>query len=172
MELPLMRFEGFEWPRNPYKLNVINRNETRWESFPQKGETLTGCMRKCSVVSGEGEFLGEDCVTQYEKLKAVFKKHKRGVLTLPNGETLRVCFEELSSHPDSTPKKLSYSFRFSEESSVPHNLSKSSEYVAAGGESLFDIAYAEDVDIDTLVRVNPQIRDIREIKKGERVRLC
>lgn len=63
---------------------------------------------------------------------------------------------------------LEYSFAFTETDAISSACTKP-EYSASEGESLWDYVNLSGGAIDELVKVNPHIRNINYLEKGERV---
>ena len=171
MILSLMSFGDFHWLHNPLELKIENRIISHTRIYPDKGEKLYSNGKTCRVITGKGELLGSDCGEKFHRLYEVFSKGESRVLSLPLFGPVYAKFIALEVLGDTTPDILTYSFEFVEDDSFSHDEIRESCEVKTG-ETLFDIAYREGVELNTLVRLNPQIKRPDELSKGERVRLC
>lgn len=172
MKLQPMRFDGYTWHHNPKNLSITSKKHivTLHPPFSEPDAKEFGDGLK--IISGEGELFGEDCLLQFGELKTLFEKGGRGVLSIPKTLTVYAYFEKLEFIGEPRENVLSYAFSFKE----ARNESLSGEdrmyHQAEEGETLWDIAYRFDEPIETLVTLNPQIRLLDELEKGETVRIC
>ena len=160
------------WEHNPLEVTVSHENKNGIVTLGMYGERQLEGVRKCTVIKGKGELVGENCVKTYEKLSALFKEKKSGILTVPGLAPIRAQFCELSAQATTVPDVITYSFTFKECESFENYIAKKEKYIAKKGENLFDISYSEGVSLDTLVELNPHIRYIDDLKEGEEVMLC
>ncbi len=172
MILSLMRFMGYQWKHNPLEIRITEKNAGQFETLNGMGERLLPGVRKCTIITGKGELVGENAIEVYEELSSLFKEKKTGILTIPGIAPMYAQFSELSSEATTEPDVIFYSFTFTEVESVAKNISQKEIYIASEGESLFSISQAEGVSLETLVELNPQIRYIDYLSDGEEVRLC
>ena len=168
-----MRFGGYTFGHNPAKLRI--------EDAANIVSLVTPCMPADSlhlgfglrVIRGEGELCGADCIRQFCGLYALYERGEKGLLLLPHMPPMTAYLRELRLIAEPTEDVVGISFTFIEargEQSAPTPERVCT--VAADGGNLWDIAYRYDKSIDSLVRLNPQIRDIAELNAGEKVRLC
>lgn len=173
MKYAPMRFDGMSLQHNPETLSVTGKNHI--------GEIASLCCdadsralgKKLCVISGEGEFCGEDCIARYQALERLRIDAKRAKLVLPKLEPMYAYLKEVAVTAKPVDNVLRYRFVFVEAQSPRRTGQEENYYVTvSAGESLWDIAYAAGEPIETLTALNPQIPLIDELKRGERVRLC
>lgn len=167
-----MRYEGFEWQINPMTLTIVQEQALETENTNSGFFESFGASRKISVYKGEGEFVGQDCTDRYKALEAHFMKHKKGVLTLPFGKPFEAYFTKLTLLCDTAPGVVKYGFEFRRDLSASPYFGKKSLHTVREGENLYDVAYAEGVALDVLLRLNPRIRHPLRLAQGEQVKLC
>ena len=86
---------------------------------------------------------------------------------------IRAYLKELQLIAEPKENVISYRFVFTEAQPPAKDGAARTVYeTLVEGESLWDIGYLFRVPIETLVRLNPQIRYIDSLKQDERVRLC
>lgn len=168
-----MRFGGFTFGHNPSKLK-IDDDQNIAAVLPPFGEPDSVRLgRRPRVIRGEGELYGTDCIAQYNALCALYAQGRRALLCLPHMAPMTAYLRELILTAEPREDILGFAFTFIEARGEAETVSAEPYCtVSEQGASLWDIAYAADSDIDTLVRLNPQIRDIDALNAGERVRLC
>ena len=168
-----MRFDGLSLRHNPATLTVSGRNYVREYASPCCEADSDSLYREPARISGEGEFSGADCLDQYLALKEKQLSQTPGKLVLPGMNPMYAVLKELSLTAKPVNSVISYRFTFVQAQSPRENTKgTASPHIARKGESLWDIAYANDVPIDRLVALNPQIPYINRLSKGERVNLC
>ncbi len=171
MELALMRYKGFTLWCNPLSIEVESKMNNVSYTLPYNGEVQEYAGRKCRVISGKGELKGKDCLSQYAKLYALQSAGGKGVLSLPTMEPLEALFTKLTAIADVTPDRISYSFQFVELSSEETEESEKFHKVNAS-ETLFDIAYKYGVSVESLVKLNPQVRRPDELEGIGEIKVC
>lgn len=161
-----MRFGPFVFEITPQNIQVNHRAILR-ESVSVSGEEHTervGTGR--SRVTGKGHFLGPDAMAQMEKLESLFGETH--TLFLPGMVPFPAILSGLSVTGTPSPKSVEYTVSFTETGEIPAGVSGRT-YLAAEGESLWDYAYFSGVTVDALVRANPHITCIGDLKAGEAV---
>ena len=169
MILSNLRFAGFQWRRNPLSIYADQKRILSGYTTCGESETVQRVCEDVSHIKGEGELTGSDCIEQYEELERLFKKCRKGILTLPGMKPFEAYFTKLSVKGDPAPDKLCYEFEF-----VRDRRGKGKEkryHICKEGETLFDISYDYSVDRDNLARLNPQLCRADALKKGQRVRV-
>lgn len=166
MRLVKMRFKGFEWAENPTELVVKHSKSTKETLLPFFGSRVAELGTAKRRVEGKGFFTGENALESFAQLKACFDEAGAGMLKLPSHEPFLAVMDKLSmiGAPGST---VEYSFGFTETEGL-HAVSSYGETSAQENKSLWDYA-TQAVPIEQLVRLNPHIRDIGSLVKGERV---
>ena len=169
MKLVAMRFDGVVWHHNPRRLRFEHEENVRELAGVTPPDVVQHSGRKNVVIEGEGELYGEDCTEQFDRLLALFRRRREGVLSLPGFKPVTAVFERLTLLAQPGPDVLNYSFRFRE---VRSEAADKPQSVVTGGEHLWDISYRYGVPIDTLVRLNPQIKRPDEVEEGTVILLC
>ena len=164
-----LRFAGFEWKVNPAKINIDSKCVLSEYTSPDCAEVIGNIREGALKVSGEGEFVGMNCIYDYEALQELFRNKKRGLLTLPGMKPFYAYFTALSVSGDETPEVLRYKFEFVRDTKKS---GKKKFHICKEGESLFDVADMYNVALMSLVKLNPQLKSADGLKKGERVALC
>lgn len=166
-----MRYKGFTFWCNPLSIEVESGRNSATYAFPYSGEKKSDLGEKCRIIKGKGELRGTDCLEQYAKLHALQAEGGAGVLTLPTMEPVKAIFTSLTAVADVTPDTISYSFQFAEVSSEV-NESAEKIHTVKQGETLFDIAYEYGVSVDSLVKLNPQVKRPDELTEGGEIKVC
>ncbi len=168
MRLMGMRFRDFTWQDNPVSLRVTSaRNvlETKVPYGKTKTEELGQERRK---VTGEGYFSGANCMETWNDLQTAFSQRGPGILQLPGVEPFWALMDSLELIGAQGKDLVRYAFSFTEWDAQGDFLG-SGVYRAKEGESLWDYANKWGISVDTLVQANPHIRDICDLKEGEKV---
>ena len=173
MNLNLMKYKNFVWPHNPSTIDISVVRDLKEVNIPFVGTRFQDFGRKKRIVSGQGQFFGENCMAQFESLFLVFRQGGVGYLSLPGMNSFLAAFKELKLTESSMPNILSYSFEFWEDlSSATANLDvQSNYYTASDGDTMWSIAANFEVSIDTLIALNPSIKNPNQLTVGEKVRL-
>lgn len=166
-----MRFDGYEWHHNPKEINFFVEKNVSEQSAPFEYSSIQTTGRKNMVISGIGELYGEDCMQQFSNLLKLFLEHTKGILALYKFNPIFAVFENLKIIGEPKPNILTYSFVFRE---VMQNKKENNKkfHIVKNGENLWDISYAYNISIDTLVRLNPQVKRPDELVAKSKVILC
>lgn len=188
MTLSPMRFKSYVWPHNPKVFQIEFRRVVRSHKVPFGLYSLQSMGRTNRVLRGEGEFVGPGAYDEFKKLAAVFCENTPGMLTHPVWQTMSAYFVELSLRQEPAEDFVGYAFEFweccegtgamlAQVSSPAGGASQSGGepeetwYTVVAGDCLWTIAAAHDLTPDTLIALNPQIRNPNLIYAGDRVRL-
>ena len=168
-----MRFAGYTFRHNPSKLTIEDEANVVGVVSPCTPPDSTHLGRGLRIIRGEGELYGADCIMQYRGIRNLYLNGEKGLLSLPHMPPMTAYLRELRLIAEPREDELSFTFTFIETQGKTGSVDDEAFYtVAADGESLWDIAFAHGLDIDTLVMLNPQICCISELDEGEKVRLC
>ncbi len=107
-----MRFKTFYWPNNPEKLVIEHTRDPLYGKDSQGNTVFLSMGAANCTVSGSGVFSGELAYDSFLELELLFKELSSGTLALPQEQTLRVYFTELTMEQDSRPQYVHYSFTF------------------------------------------------------------
>ena len=165
-----MKFKGYKWHHNPRELVFEDEKKVSELTAPFDKSVVQNAGRRNMRISGEGELYGEDCLDQFLRLLELFREGGSGVLSIAGIPSVYAVFESLKLVGRPRPDILTYRFVFRE--LMEERDDKLREVTAAPNENLWDISYRFGIDIDTLVRLNPQVRRPDEMTAGEVVRLC
>lgn len=173
MNLNAMKYKNYVWTYNPSTINVSVVRDLKEISIPFKGSIIQDFGREKRVVSGQGQFFGEDCFNQYDALFEVFKQGGSGYLSLPGMDSFLAVFRELEVTGDVMPNVINYSFEFWEDVSSETNEAYSQEeyYTVLEGDTLWSISMKYNVAVETLLQLNANIKNPNQLNAGERVKL-
>lgn len=173
MNLNVMKFKNYVWPHNPSTINVSVKRDLKEVMIPFKGSAIQDYGREKRIVSGSGQFFGDDCIEQFDSLFFVFKQGGRGYLSLPGMDSFLAVFKELKLVGNSMPNVLTYSFEFWEE--LPSDIADLSLhedfYTVLEGDTLWSIAAKLEIPVETLLALNTNIKSPNQLVPGKKVRL-
>ncbi|MBQ5398813.1 MAG: hypothetical protein IIU14_05165 [Ruminococcus sp.] len=172
MRLSKIRFKGEAFEHNPETLRVTDKANVKEDNLLFDEPQIRRTGRKCRVISGKGQFAGENCIFKYTQLLRLYYKGGSGILSLPDIKPFFAYFTRLELSCDPTPELVEYYFEFVEDFSSGIKTVEPYFHTGTGGENLWDVSYAYGVDINTLVKLNPEIRFINESLNGIKVRIC
>lgn len=167
-----MRYRGYVWRHNPYKLSFFDEKSTAEILPPFSSSDIRVFSEKPCVIKGEGELFGEDCVEQYNRLKALFYEHDEGILSIEDAGSFYVAFVDLSMLSEPKDNILSYAFTFRQKKCDRIPVSEERYDIAGEDETLWDIAFRCHKTVEEIIALNPQIRFFDELSEGEKVRVC
>ena len=176
MSANLMKYKNFVWPRNPKDINVVVENDIKDIPIPRAGSIFQNYRRRKRIVSGTGEFFGEECFSQYKSLFDLFKNsNDSGYLVIPNIDPFLAFFKSLKLLGDPSPNLLTYSFLFWEDTKDIYKNEinvKTDFYIAGEDENLWGVSLKYNLNINDLLDLNPFVKDPKEIlDEGERIAL-
>ena len=192
MRLTPMRYKDYTWPHNPEVYQVESRREMVALKVPFGGYVLQDLGRTYRILQGEGEFAGPRAYEQYKELEQVFLQGGSGVLVHPVWKTAGAWFVSLELAEEPMPDYVRYRFTFWEDThtysgGLVRRTDREAEeapdsgYAAAAvqpeqvtytvkkGDTLWGIAGRFGVELQELIRANPQIRNPNLIYVGDRV---
>lgn len=172
MKLCPMRFDSYTWHHNPKKLTIKSGKRIVTLGVAYGSDVLQNFGEKPITISGTGELYGEDCLSQFERLKEIYQSGVCAVLCLPKLSPMYACFDSLSMVAHSTPNVLTYSFSFTQVKREKSDVSSAYSIITDCDTTLWDVSYKYGVDIDTLIKLNDSIMFINDLKAGEMVRIC
>lgn len=194
MPLSKMRFKTFEWPHNPRVYSIQFERSMAVNQIPFGGYVLQELGQTRRVMRGEGEFVGEDAYTTFQKLASLFYERSAGTLVHPLWDTTTAWLVSLRLEQEPRADYVAYSFEFWEdrsggsgalkqiaaaeqesgaENSTAAVASSSSEvwHTVVKGECLWRIANDYGVSLTGVIALNPQIKNPNLIYVGQRVRV-
>ncbi len=168
-----MRYKNYVWKYNPKRLRISHERNIKEIAVPYERSLVRDYGEKRKIVNGIGEFFGEDCIKDFEELKAVFNEGGVGYLILPKMNPFLAVFRAIELEENPQPDYLTYSFEFWECSNGYRcqDPCGSSYYVIKQGESLWNVSNEVGKSIDELMNLNPSIKRPDDVEEGERVKI-
>lgn len=189
MVLSPMRFKHYVWPYNPGACELEYRRVVRSHKVPFGSCALQNMGRTNRVLRGQGEFAGAGAYGEFKKLAAIFYENTPGVLVHPVWQMASAYFVALSLEQEPAENYVRYSFEFWECSdhysmaltktassaggtaTVSAMPSETEWYTVVSGDCFWNIAAANNITLDELIALNPQIKNPNLIYAGDRIRL-
>lgn len=165
-----MSFRDFIFPINPQIIRIRNENNLSSELTAGGGASISCNGEKPAVISGSGQFTGDDCVQTFERLRA--EMNRGGMLYIPAGKPVFAYLRALELICEDVEGAVRYSFEFVK--GIADKCCGEKRVIYGDDEScLWDYSYRYDIPVTVLMRLNTHIRrpDIR-IKRNERIYLC
>lgn len=117
-----LRFKGYEFSCNPTLLSIKGSRRVIEFLSPLCGSIVQDLGENARVITGEGVFVGRDCLDQYNNLYQHMKLSASGLLHIPEHKPIHAIFESLTVTARPTPNALYYSFRFTESMRGSHTV--------------------------------------------------
>lgn len=190
MTLAPMRYKGYTWPHNPRVYSIDYARDMAVNKAPFGLYFLQDLDRTRRVMRGEGEFVGEDAYRQFGQLANAFYEGGPGILVHPLWQAAKAYFVKLRVEQEPRPGYVRYSFEFWEDdsyySSQVRTVSAPGPQQEQGqqerqeqpffhhvgkGDTLWAIARRYGVSMESLVALNPQIKNPNLIYVGQEVRV-
>lgn len=169
-----MKYKNFTFDYNPKQINIDNRKNLVEIKLPFLGSVVQDLGREKRVVTGNGEFFGENCIEKFNELSNLSLENKSGLLFIPGIEPFKAFFKSLKMTADPMPNLISYSFEFWEDTAAEtvefKNLSPT-YHVVLQGETLWDIARKYNTTAYNLITLNPDIKRPNMLLVGQKVML-
>ena len=167
-----MSYKNFIFPVNPYVIHISHQRNITEHKIPFEQNIISDMGENARIITGEGEFFGTDCISDFHRLENVFHSNGGGMLYIPSQKPVYAVFDKLELIAQDTENVVKYTFRFIE--SFDKNKNSVSEMcISDGVKCLWDYAYEYGIDIETLVKANPDIlRPDISITHGKAVNLC
>ena len=194
MILTPMRYKGYTWPHNPRVYSIDYERKMAVNKIPFGLYYLQDLGRTRRVMEGEGEFVGEGAYSQFGQLASVFHENGPGLLIHPVWQATSAYFVALRLEQEPLPDYVRYSFSFWEdvdyysgEIAVSTDVSiggagqsggalsaagTSNRYRVIQGDTLWGIAQRFGLSLETLIALNPQIKNPNLIHVGDEVRVA
>ena len=194
MILTPMRYKGYTWPHNPRVYSIDYERKMATNKVPFGLYYLQDLGRTRRVMEGEGEFVGEGAYSQFGELANVFHENGPGLLIHPVWQAASAYFVTLRLEQEPLPNYVRYSFSFWEDvdyysgaasvqtaGSIGGTGTGTGTFPAAGastryrvvqGDTLWGIAQRFGLPLETLVALNPQIKNPNLIRPGDEVRVA
>lgn len=115
MELMPMQYKDFIWPHNPRTYSIRYERRVAVHKVPFGRYAMQNLGLSYRVMTGEGEFWGEDAYEQFKKLATVFYREGPGTLLHPVWQTAKAYFVGLSLAQEPRKDYVRYTFTFWED---------------------------------------------------------
>ena len=167
-----MSFGNFIFPVNPYLIRITQQRTVAEQKVPFGDNIISDMGQNSRRISGEGEFYGEDARQSFLRLKEVFEKSGCNVLYLPSQKPMYAAFASLELIGEDVGDVIRYRFSFVEHFGKK-TAKKLTQKIADGKRCLWDYAYESNLPVETLLRLNPNVRrpDV-PIAAGRKVFFC
>ncbi len=163
-----MSFHQALFPQNPRELTIFSGRRCARTDVPGGEAFVEDAGKTPTVVSGEGEFFGEEGLRAFYALQEA-QGQGAGILYIPSRGPLRAVLEEWELMASDKAGVISYRFRFveaSDEEEAPPAV------LGDGRSCLWEIAGRYGRDVGELLRKNPQVsRPDAALPGGRRVLL-
>lgn len=166
-----MSFRDYTFRNNPEKLNVVYSNRLRTFYPPGNAPVFQNLGQEYRIVTGRGDFFGDDAFSDFFRLAAEFERNESGLLTLPGFDSFNAVFKKLELVGEAGPGLIGYRFEFWEIPGKVTKLVPYTWYTVKEGESLWDVSASTGVSVESLLSLNPGIRNPFDVQSGQEVRL-
>lgn len=174
----LMQYKDYVWPRNPKDINITVENNVKDIEIPKSGSVFQRYERKKRIVNGTGNFVGSECFNEFRSLFNLFKNStgESGYLAIPNLDPFLAIFKSLKLTGEQSPELVTYTFTFWENTENLYESEvniKTNYHIASGDESLWNVSLCYKLAVESLLKLNPFVKDPNEIlAEGVRISLC
>lgn len=174
-----MRYKGFTWPNNPRTYTLSAQRQTAVHKIPMGGFVVQDLGENCTVMKGEGEFFGPNAYRQFQALLQVFQEDGPGSLIHPVWQTSSAYFTQLSLSQEPREDYVAYSFTFCEGkedaggsgSWAAGTDSRKKIYQVQAGDSIWSLAEKFAVTVSSLLAMNSEIANPKDLTVGQKVRV-
>jgi len=187
MILSPMRYKDYVWPHNPRVYAITFKRHVSAHKIPFGTYVLQNLGRSFRALRGDGEFCGAGAYDEFKKLASVFYDDKPGLLIHPIWQNSNAYFVSLDVNQEPREDYVKYSFEFWEcydgytgeirpvsQAAVPPSNTAAEErnnYTVVPGDCLWDIAKRNNMTLDQILALNPQIKNPNLIYPGDQIRL-
>lgn len=187
MELTSMRYKDYMWPHNPTVYSIAYERKMATHKVPFGRYCLQDLGLTRRVMRGEGEFVGADAYEEFRALAKVFYQDGPGLLVHPVWMAANAYFVSLRLEQRPRPDYVKYSFEFWEsfdrytqgltavktEAGGGGQAAKpeAAYHTVVKGDTLWGIARRYGVTLQTVISLNPGIKNPNLIYPGEKVRV-
>ena len=171
MSLSMMKYKNYTFMHNPSKINVTVVRNIKEIGIPFNGSIFQDYGRQKRIVSGSGNFLGDNCIEQFNELFNIFKMGGTGYLTIPSMEPFLAVFKSLELEGSIYPNMITYSFEFWEDMGIlsDNTLEKGSYHVVKSGDTLWSIALKYGLKNEDLIELNSNIKNPNFLTVNQKV---
>ncbi len=187
-----MRFKTFVWPHNPESFEIRFARAVSAQKIPLGGVYMQGLGLSYRVMSGRGVFFGKNAYEDFKRLAGVFYENTPGSLVHPIWQSTSAWLVNLSLAQEPQEDFVSYTFTFWEDTQgykaalekapvsvtvepspapLASGVSAGAVHTVKKGDTLWAISRQYGVTLESVVKLNPQIKNPNLIYPGERVRV-
>lgn len=166
-----MQFGDYVWRHNPEKLKMVYSKKLKVFRPPSQSPVFQNLGTDLRVVTGRGDFFGENAFSDFFRLAAEFSKQNAALLTLPGFESFYAQFKKLELDGEAGEGLVGYTFEFWEVPGTVLSAADHTWHTVQAGESLWDISAKNGVSVERLLSLNPGIRNPFDLEVGQEVRL-
>lgn len=167
-----MRFKSFIWPNNPKHYTLSCERLTAVHKFPLGGYTVQDLGKTCTILRGEGEFFGSSAYACFQALERVFFESGAGSLVHPAWQCAHALFTGLQLTQEPRADYVAYSFEFCDAGETAAAAVPTAKYhILDAGQTLWSLCTLYGVTMQTLLTLNPKIRDPNAVRIGTEVRV-
>lgn len=164
----ILKFKDYQFKFNPEKFSVLQQRRIKTFNTPFDDVYMQDLGFKPKVITGEGVLIGNNLMSEFEKLSNLQNQKESGLLYLPNLSPFYCFFNNLEIVGKAGEFLLRYKFEFLED--VMKNNKKiravKSFYVVKSGETLVEIAMKNNISVEKLKELNPNVYNLT-LKEGE-----
>jgi len=187
MILSPMRFKNFVWPHNPRVYSIAFERKLAVHKIPFGRYRVQSLGQTRRVLRGQGEFAGERAYETFKALASIFYEETPGVLVHPVWMTTTAWFAGLELRQEPRRDYVAYSFEFWEVMSNGNTTELTTAAVSGGtqtggnaqgewhtvvwGDTLWGLSRRYGEPLNSIIALNPQIRNPNLIYPGQRVRI-
>jgi hypothetical protein len=178
-QLPPLQYKWYRWPYNPTQYSITFDKDIAVHRYPFSNQAdMEDLGENPDKVSGWGEFFGDGAYDEFKKLCNVKKSPGSGALIHPIWSIHNALFKNLQVTQEPRANYVKYTFEFVQETKDQEyvveiggaNLYKPSPefminktnratYTVKQGECMWGIAKDMDMELDTLVSLNPAVKN-------------
>ena len=187
MNLSPMRYKDYVWEYNPRVFGCSYKRQIAALKIPGGGCVMQDLGKSYKVLSGEGEFTGENAYRRFRELAEVFEEGGAGILAHPVWQMTRAFFVSLTLRQEPRENYVAYSFEFWEDITPTDGFEKLKEkapsknkesvgteipeekktYTVVRGDTMWAIAARNGMTLYELIAKNPQIKNPNLIYPGD-----
>ncbi|MDE6155870.1 MAG: LysM domain-containing protein [Eubacterium sp.] len=163
-----LKYKWFEFPSNPYKIEISSSVNCSSKSLPGRNSVVENISVNPTVVCGNGEFYGENCEEYCARLKIMLADTESGWLFLPSSPPVKAFFTLFKFSKSAKKNAVSYSFEFIEDCTDRRSYNNPDFIIADGMENAYEIANRFDVSVNDIMILN-DFKSPFSIVKGDKV---
>lgn len=163
-----MSYKGISFDVNPSSIRIDYSKKIATKTSLFSTSNAQEVSIEPTRITGSGRLVGSNARELAASLSRLFRSQGSGYLFVPDGVPVKAFFKSLNISYDSKESSVSYTFEFVEDyngKKVEHGFGYT---FAKSGESLYDIAYRTETDLDKLFS-NNDFCDMFSVKEGDKV---